>query len=104
MPAYTAITVVAMALAVVIDLAVLRSRLVRTSSFWISLAIMFFFQIFVDGWLTRARDTIVFYAPEHFSGVRVFFPTPIEDFGFGFALVTAPIIAWKVAERREPVS
>ncbi|MCC6437445.1 MAG: lycopene cyclase domain-containing protein [Acidimicrobiales bacterium] len=89
-----------MVLTVIVDLFVLRTRLVRTRAFWISLAIMCFFQIFVDGWLTRARDTIVFYNPDDFSGIRVFFHTPIEDFGFGFALILATLSVWEALSHR----
>jgi len=43
----------------------------------------------------------VLYSPQHFLGVRFPFDIPIEDFGFGFALVTLVIICWQVAGRRE---
>jgi lycopene cyclase domain-containing protein len=92
--AYTVFTLAAMAAAVLADLFVLRSRLVRRCTFWVSLTIMLFFQVFVDGWLTRARDTIVFYDRDHFSGVRVFFHTPIEDFGFAFAMILLTLSVW----------
>lgn len=91
---YTALTVVAMAAAAGVDVFVLRTRLLATRAFWISLVIMVFFQIFVDGWLTRTRDTIVSYDPEEISGVRVFFNSPIEDFGFGFALIVLSLSVW----------
>ncbi len=65
------------------------------------MAIVFFFQVLVDGWLTKLGDPIVLYAPAHFLGVRFPFDIPIEDFGFGFALVTAAILAWQVAGRAE---
>ena len=55
---------------------------------------MALFQVFVDGWLTRATDTIVIYRREDFSGVRVFFNSPIEDFGFGFALILLTLSVW----------
>ena len=67
----------------------------------VAMAIVFFFQVLVDGWLTRLADPVVRYAPGSFLGVRFPFAIPIEDFGFGFALVTAVIIAWEVAGRRE---
>lgn len=94
MRAYSAITVVAMAAVIALDLWALRTRLLRRATFWLSLGIMYLFQIFVDGWLTRARETIVIYQPERFSGVRVFFHTPLEDFGFGFALILLTLSVW----------
>lgn len=94
MPLYSVITVAAMLGAIAVDLTVLRTGVVRRATFWVSLAIMFFFQIFVDGWLTRASDTIVHYDPDGFSGVRVFFNTPLEDFGFGFAVILLTLSLW----------
>lgn len=94
MAPYTTLTLLAMVAATVIDLWLLRTCLVRQRGFWVSLAIMTFFQVFVDGWLTRAKGTIVNYRPDGFSGVRVFFHTPIEDFGFGFALILLTLSVW----------
>ena len=94
MPEYTVMTVVAMVVVVVLDLRVLRTRLVRASTFWISLGIMWFFQIFVDGWLTKLSSPIVRYHPDQFSGIRLFFDSPIEDFGFGFAMILLTLSTW----------
>ena len=52
-----------------------------------------FFQVLVDGWLTKLSAPIVLYAPEHFLGVRIPFDIPIEDFAFGFAMVTLTLAA-----------
>lgn len=100
MPEYTVATALAMALVVAIDLAVARTRLLHTSTFWITLAITWSFQVFVDGWLTDLSSPIVRYDPDHFSGVRVFFDSPIEDFGFGFALILSTLSVWEVLGRR----
>ncbi|MEZ5406535.1 MAG: lycopene cyclase domain-containing protein [Acidimicrobiales bacterium] len=93
-PAYTALALALTVVAVIVDVYVLRTRVLGRGSVWVSLAIMGFFQIFVDGWLTRARDTIVNYEPAHTSGVRVFFNTPVEDFGFGFGLIVLTLSVW----------
>ncbi len=103
MPAYTVLTIVAVILAVLFDLFVTRSRVVTTGRFWASLAIMFFFQVFVDGWLTRSEGTIVIYDQSETSGIRVFFNTPIEDFGFGFALILLTLSTWDWLGRGAPV-
>ena len=42
----------------------------------------------------RASDTIVIYNEADFSGVRVFFNSPIKDFGFGFALILLTLSVW----------
>ncbi len=95
MPTYTAIAVGCMAAAVAVDTVVLRTRLVIQPRFWISMAIMVFFQVFVDGWLTRSTETIVRYDDARTVGVRVFFNTPVEDFGFGFGLILLTLSLWR---------
>ena len=62
---------------------------------------MFFFQCLVDGWLTKLSDPIVLYSPAQFSGIRFPWDIPIEDFGFGFAMVTGTLLAWLRLGRRE---
>lgn len=95
MPAYTVLALALVVGAVVVDRFVLRTRVLARRDVWVSLAIVGFFQIFVDGWLTRSRDTIVSYDPARTSGVRVFFNTPVEDFGFGFGLVVLTLSVWQ---------
>ncbi|MBM3683936.1 MAG: lycopene cyclase domain-containing protein [Actinobacteria bacterium] len=101
MPEYTLATLGAMLVAVVVDLRVLRTRLLTQRTFLLSLGIMFFFQIFVDGWLTKLSSPIVIYAAEHASGIRVFFDSPIEDFGFGFALILGVCSVWDALAARD---
>lgn len=100
MPEYTVLTVVAVIAAAVVDLVVLRTRLLATSTFWLSMAIMWFFQIFVDGWLTKLSSPIVRYDPDQFSGVRLFFDSPLEDFGFGLAMILLTLSVWEALGRR----
>ena len=101
MPEYTLATIVAVLVVVAVELLWARTGIFRTAQFWLTMAIVFFFQVLVDGWLTRLADPIVRYSPAQFAGVRFPFDIPLEDFGFGFALVTGSIIAWQVAGRRE---
>jgi len=101
MPEYTVATLAAMAVVVAIELLWARTGIFGRLQYWLAMAIVFFFQILVDGWLTKLSDPIVRYAPQQFAGVRFPLDIPIEDFGFGFALVTAVIITWEVAGRRE---
>ena len=49
---YTQIAVLAVAAAVIIDLFVFRTRLVRRRAFWVSYAIIFFFQLITNGMFT----------------------------------------------------
>ena len=97
---YTALTLLAIVVVVVLDLFIVRTRLLTTLGFWLTLAIMWGFQIPVDGWLTRLDAAIVRYDETQFSGIRIFWDSPIEDFGFGFAMVVATLMVWTVLTRR----
>ena len=69
--------------------------LFRKLSYCISMVIVFAFQILVDGWLTKLSAPIVIYDDSHTSGIRFPFDIPVEDFLFGFALVTAVLLLWE---------
>ena len=101
MPEYTVVTLVAVAGVVGVELLWARTGIFRSAQYGVTMAIVFFFQVLVDGWLTKLSDPIVLYAPAQFAGIRFPFDIPIEDFGFGFAIVTGTIVAWQVAGRRE---
>lgn len=78
-----------------LELAVLRTGLFRRPAYWLSMLIVLGFQIPVDGWLTKLSSPIVSYDDRQLSGVRFPFDIPIEDFLFGFALVTAVLLLWE---------
>lgn len=103
-PEYTVAAFASVPVVVALELVVLRTGLFRRPAYWLSLAIMFAFQVLVDGWLTKLSAPIVVYAPEHSSGVRFPWDIPVEDFLFGFSLVTAVLLAWLGAERWECAS
>lgn len=73
----------------------LRTGLFRKSTYWISMAIVLGFQIPVDGWLTKLSAPIVIYNERHTSGLRFPWDIPVEDFLFGWALVTAVLMLWE---------
>jgi len=95
MPEYTVLTAVSVVLVVALELAWLRTGIFQTAQYWISMAIVFAFQVVVDGWLTKLSDPIVIYNPAEMSGLRVPWDIPIEDFGFGFTMVTLTILLWR---------
>jgi len=97
---YTLPAALAVIAVCVLELAVLRTGLFRRPAYWISMVIVTGFQIPVDGWLTKLSAPIVLYDDRHTIGIRFPFDIPIEDFGFGFALVTAVLLLW---ERHRPV-
>ena len=97
---YTIASIVAVIVVVAVELLWLRTGILATATYWIAYAIIVFFQVLVDGWLTKLSSPIVLYNRDEFSGWRVFFDSPVEDFLFGFALVTLPIMLWERAGRR----
>jgi lycopene cyclase domain-containing protein len=76
---------------VVLDLWVLRTRLLTRRLFWVSYAIVLFFQLVTNEWLT-SRGVFV-YGDDAILGWRVGH-APVEDFWFGFSLVTQSMIWW----------
>ncbi|MBI5028272.1 MAG: lycopene cyclase domain-containing protein, partial [Actinobacteria bacterium] len=66
MPEYTVATVGAVLVVVAIELLWARTGIFRSAQYWLAMAIVFFFQVWVDGWLTKLSAPIVLYAPEHF--------------------------------------
>lgn len=103
---YTVLSVLAVLVSVALDVAVLRTRLVGRRAFWVAYAIVLVFQLLTNGWLTGRR--IVTYSgsavvggarPEAFGGGRLLW-APVEDLGFGFALVLQSLSWWVFWGRR----
>ncbi len=92
---YTVPAALAVATVCAIEFAVLRTGLFRRSAYWLSMLIVFGFQTVVDGWLTKLSAPVVLYDGRHITGLRFPFDIPIEDFLFGFALVTAVLLLWE---------
>ncbi|MGH8971546.1 MAG: lycopene cyclase domain-containing protein [Actinomycetes bacterium] len=88
---YTALALVGVVAAVLLDLVLLRTGLLRRRPFWTAYAIVVAFQLVTNGWLT-GRD-IVTYAEDAIIGWRVVF-APVEDLLFGFSLVLQTLSWW----------
>ena len=88
---YTALALLGVVLTVLFDLFVLRTRLLTRKIFWVSYAIIIFFQLITNGILT-GRD-IVTYNPDAILGLRIVY-APVEDLLFGFALVVETLAWW----------
>ena len=101
-PEYTVMTALGMIVVVGLELLVIRSGIFRRAKYWAALAICLGFQCLVDGWLTKLSDPIVIYNPDMFLGIRFPFDIPIEDFGFGFAMITAVLMLWQWNLNRDP--
>jgi lycopene cyclase domain-containing protein len=94
---YTAAAVIGVFAALAADLLALRTRLVLRRVWWVSYAIVVFFQLVTNGVLTGRR--IVRYDESEVTGVRIGY-APVEDLLFGFAMVLLTISLWVWLGRR----
>ena len=92
---YTVPAVLAVLAVCAWELRFLRTGLFRRPAYWIAMAIVLAFQVPVDGWLTKLTAPLVLYNADHITGLRAPWDIPIEDFLFGFALVTAVLLRWE---------
>jgi lycopene cyclase domain-containing protein len=88
---YTAMAVLGVIVALALDLAILRTRLVTRQVFWFTYPIVLGCQLLANGVLTGRG--IVRYAPDAIIGIRIGY-APVEDLGFGFALVLVTLSVW----------
>lgn len=102
---YTQAALLAVGATILLDLAVLRTRLLTRKAFWVAYAIVVFFQLVTNGVLTGRG--IVFYDGDVITGStsragetpallgdgRIVF-APLEDLLFGFALVVQTLAWW----------
>ena len=100
MISYAVAAAVAVLVAILADLLVLRTALVRSRTWWTAYGIVVGFQLLTNGWLTNRG--IVRYSDEAIlgSGRIVFIGdgriayAPVEDLAFGFALVLMACAMW----------
>ncbi len=97
---YTLAALVAVVAVLLVDLWALRTRVVLTLQWWLSYLIILVFQLLTNGWLTgrgivRYRpDVILGGGTAEFLGDWRIAYAPVEDLGFGFALVLLTVIVW----------
>jgi lycopene cyclase domain-containing protein len=89
---YTAAAVAVVTVVVVLELRVLRTGLLGTRSYWIAMGICYTFMIAVNGWLTKLTAPIVLYDAAATTGWRFPWDIPVEDYLFGFALLTLTML------------
>ena len=94
---YTVAAVIGVVVTVVLDIVVLRTKLLTRKAFWTAYAIVVFFQLVTNGILT-GRD-VVTYDEGAILGVRIVY-APVEDLLFGFALVVQTLSWWVFWGRR----
>jgi lycopene cyclase domain-containing protein len=103
---YTALAGVGVAYAVLLDVLLLRTRLVTRKVFWVAYAIMLLFQLLTNGWLTgrgvvRYDGAAILGGPQPvlLGHWRVLW-APVEDVMFGFSLILQTLSWWVFWGRR----
>jgi len=106
MISYTVAAGIAVVVAVVTDLFILRTALVRTRAWWAAYSIVVVFQLVTNGWLT-GRGIVRYSGHAILGSGRITFLgdgriayAPVEDLAFGFALVLISCAAWVWAGER----
>jgi lycopene cyclase domain-containing protein len=94
---YTLAAGLGVVVACLLDLVLVRTRLVCRKAFWTAYAIVLFFQLIVNGLLTGLD--IVRYDPATIVGWRIGY-APVEDIAFGFAMALATLSLWVWLGRR----
>lgn len=116
---YTQISIVAALLAVVADVWIIKSAITTRKIFWVSYAIIIFFQLISNGILTGAgiveysgakiigSDTPADSRPPFLGDGRIAY-APIEDLIFGFSLIVLTLSMWvrlgRKGVQREPLA
>jgi lycopene cyclase domain-containing protein len=95
---YTVLALLGVAATMLVDLLLLRTRLLRRKAFWTAYGIVVLFQLVVNGLLTGLR--VVRYDPRRIIGWRIAY-APVEDLLFGFAMVTLTLSTWVWLGRRD---
>ena len=116
---YTQLAVLGVLIAIILDLYVFKTKLLRRRVFWVSYSIVVFFQLVTNGILTGfgiveydgaaiIGSTTPLDEPPTFIGDGRLIYAPIEDLLFGFSLVVLSLIIWiwlgKKGIQREPMA
>ena len=89
---YSDIALNAVFVAVVLDLFLLKSRMMTRGIFWLTYFLILPFQLLTTWWLTS--KSIVMYTDTEIIGQRLA-GAPIEDLLFGFSMILLTISAWE---------
>lgn len=96
MKEYTILALVSLVVTVALERAS-GARIFRQKIFYLFLAIILFFKLLVNGYLTAGN--IVTYNPDFFMGWRIG-SIPLEDFLFGFSMVSLSVIFWEFFKKK----
>jgi lycopene cyclase domain-containing protein len=100
MTSYTVTAGIAVLVAILADLLILRTAQLRSRTWWTAYGIIVVFQLITNGWLT-GRGIVRYSGHAILGSGRIAFLgdgriayAPVEDLAFGFALVLLSCAAW----------
>ena len=103
MPEYTVLAVVSVLGTLAVERFWLRTGIFHQVQYWVAMGIVYVFHVLVDGWLTKLSAPIVIYDGEQITGIRIPWDIPVEDYLFGFSMITLTMLAWlRIGDREEP--
>ena len=88
---YTDIAIISIIFAAIVDLFIIKNKLLTKKVFWTSYAIILPFQLITNWWLTSRG--ILTYSPDAITGIRIA-AAPAEDLLFGFTMIVMTISLW----------
>lgn len=94
---YTILAIVSVLCAVIVE-RLTRVHLLTRREYYLFLSVIFVFKWLVNGYLTG--ENIVLYNPDFYSSIRLG-TIPLEDFFFGFSMVTLTITLWEYFSKVE---
>lgn len=95
---YSDIALDAAMLAVLLDLFIVRSKMMTRGIFWLTYALILPFQLLTNWWLTANK--IVMYSDAEIIGRRVA-GAPVEDLLFGFSLILLTLSLWEFFNQKK---
>ncbi len=98
MKEYTILAILSVFLVIILD-TITKTGILRRKESYIFFPVILIFKFLVNGYLTG--HYIVRYDPAFSLGIRIG-SIPVEDFLFGFSMVTMTIIFWECFKRRVP--
>jgi len=96
MKEYTLFGVISIIVTIILD-RVTGVNILKNKIFYFFIFIILIFKLLVNGYLT-GKD-IFLYNPEFILGLRIG-SIPLEDFLFGFSMVTLTIVFWELFKKR----
>jgi len=96
MKEYTVLALISVFITLLID-RLTGVRILRRREFYIFILVIIFFKFLVNGYLTGER--IIIYNPKMYLGYRIG-SIPLEDFLFGFSMVTLTLVFWEYFKGR----